>query len=568
MNPVATSVEDRRVDVDWLRVLATYLLFVFHGAMVFNPAPFFHVRNQDLSFGLLVLCGFISLWHMPLFFVLAGWSMASSLGTRGVGGFARERVSRLLVPLIAGCALLGPPIKFFELRSGLDLNHLRLAVSPTLQDGFRQVIPGGLPVAPPFEASFLELLPEFFTRLDRFTWAHLWFVAYLLTFSMLYLPALAWTLHRPRRTRRLGAVAVYLPIVPLVAIQVWLRPLWPGIYNLYADWANFAWYSTFLLLGFLLARHPAFEEAVHREWQRALLVALVAMVALLALTLGIATAPRIVLAGSAIAAWCFVVSLLGLARRFLTRSSPLLAYLSESAFPVYVLHQAAIVVIGFAVVRLPLGIAPKLVLLIGASLSATMLVYHFFIRPYAGPRLLLGMKPRTQGRPVATAQLRPGTAVGSTLLLLLLGPATAAGAVATPVGLWHAEGGAAQVEISPCGERLCGRIVWLRSPLDERGCELHDSHNPEPELRGRGLVGLQILLGLTPVDGEPERWEGGSIYDPTSGRTYRCAAMLEDEDRLLLRGYLGIPLIGRTTSWIRVGSEDRICAGGGPGPGA
>src|ERR1041384_7509137 len=94
---------NRRPDIDWLRVAATYLLFVFHVGMVFNPAPFYHIRNADLSFAMLVLCGFISLWHMPLFFLLAGWSLCQSLGARGVAGVARERALRLAVPLLAGC---------------------------------------------------------------------------------------------------------------------------------------------------------------------------------------------------------------------------------------------------------------------------------------------------------------------------------------------------------------------------------------------------------------------------------------------------------------------------------
>lgn len=47
----------RRYDIDWLRVLATLLLFVFHTAMVFNPAPFYHIRNDELSLAMLVLCG-------------------------------------------------------------------------------------------------------------------------------------------------------------------------------------------------------------------------------------------------------------------------------------------------------------------------------------------------------------------------------------------------------------------------------------------------------------------------------------------------------------------------------
>src|SRR5262252_5425017 len=171
----------RRPDIDWLRVGATYLLFLFHVGKVFDPAPFYHIRNADLSFAMLVVCGFISLWHMPLFFLLAGWSAVASVETRGPRAFVRERLHKLAIPLLAGSALLGPPIKYLELRSGLDLNHAGLWAAAPLQAGFRMVIPGGLPVAKPFDEGFLTFLPTFFTRLDRFTWAHLWFLAYLFT---------------------------------------------------------------------------------------------------------------------------------------------------------------------------------------------------------------------------------------------------------------------------------------------------------------------------------------------------------------------------------------------------
>jgi uncharacterized protein (DUF2147 family) len=133
------------------------------------------------------------------------------------------------------------------------------------------------------------------------------------------------------------------------------------------------------------------------------------------------------------------------------------------------------------------------------------------------------------------------------------------GASADPVGRWYAEGGAAIVEIAPCGEALCGRVVWLRSPLDEEGCELRDKNNSDPGLRNRPVIGLQILSGLVASDEKPGAWRGGTIYDPVSGNTYRCRLELDDQDRLHLRGYLGIPLVGRTTTWIRVGSEAANC---------
>jgi len=548
MNPT------RRPDIDWLRVVATYLLFVFHVGKVFDPAPFYHIRNPDLSFTMLVVCGFIGLWHMPLFFLLAGWSAASSLAARGGRGFVAERVRRLAIPLLAGCVLLAPAIKYVELRSGLDLNHVGLRVAPALQEGFKTVIPNGLPTAQPFDESFLTFVPTFFTHLDRFTWAHLWFVAYLFTLTMVYLPVFAWLLRRRDRLASLGAWALYIPIVPLAVIQLTMRSRWPGIYNLYNDWANIAYYSVFLMGGFLLACQPALERLVEREWKRSLAVGGLASAVLLITVLGVISSPTVLLVGSAVAGWCFVIALLGIGRRFFASSSPALAYLGESAFPVYVLHQAGIVLPGYFIVRLPLGIAAKFVLLLAVSVAVTLAVYQWLVRPFALSRFLLGMRPKVSS-PRRSLALSPSAAA---MLVLAYGLALGSRAsAATPVGVWYAEGGAAKVAIEPCGEELCGRVVWLRSPYDEDGCDLRDRRNPDPTLRGRKVEGLEILQGLTRrPDGT---WANGRIYDPASGSTYTCQLALDGDDRVRLRGYVGIPLIGRTTTWTRVGAENRVC---------
>lgn len=389
---------DRRYDVDWLRIGATLLLFVFHVGMVFNPAPFYHIRNDELSFGWLVACGFIGLWHMPLFFLLAGWSLHGSLRARGAAGVVRERSRRLLVPLLAGCVVFMPVIKYLELASGLDLNHAGLRVSPAHQAGFRLVIPEGLGTAPPFTESFAAFLPTFFT-LERFTWAHLWFVAYLFTFTLAYLPLFAWLAARPASPRPVPAALVYAPVVPLALVQVGLRPHWPGIQNLYDDWANVAYYSTYLVAGFAIARAPAFEQALHREWRRALVLGTAACGVLLAGVLGLYAAPPVLLAGSAVAGWCFVVAALGLARRHLAAGHPALGYLSEAAFPVYVLHQAAIVIPGYFLLALPLGIAGKFLLLLAVAVGLTFAVYHLVVRAFPATRVLFGMRPAARTRP-------------------------------------------------------------------------------------------------------------------------------------------------------------------------
>jgi surface polysaccharide O-acyltransferase-like enzyme len=92
--------------------------------------------------------------------------------------------------------------------------------------------------------------------MDRFTWSHLWFLVYLFTFTVLYLPLFRWLLAHRGRLAGVSVVRLYAPLVPLVLVQTTLRFRWPGVQNLYDDWANFTYYSLFFILGFLLARQP------------------------------------------------------------------------------------------------------------------------------------------------------------------------------------------------------------------------------------------------------------------------------------------------------------------------
>jgi glucan biosynthesis protein C len=553
--------DDRRYDIDWLRIGATYLLLFFHVGMVFNPAPFFHIRNAEQSFAMLIACGFISLWHMPLFFLLAGWSAFSSISVRSTGGFLRERFFRLVVPLVAACIFLMPAIKYLELSTGLDANYTGLYVASNLQESFRQVIPSGLPVAAPFDETFLAFLPTFFTDLSRFTWSHLWFVAYLITFTLLYLPLFG--LIRDSRARLehgVSAWLIYAPILPLAIVQVTMRERWPGLQNLIDDWANFAYYSTYLLAGFALARWPGLESAAHRERTRALLIGLTSTLVLLLGVLGVFSSPAILLANTAIAGWCFVIALLGWAHRKLTFTTPALGYLTESAFPVYLLHQACIVIPGYFLIQLPLGLWAKFLLLLGVSSVLTIGIYHFLVRPFSIPRLLCGMKTRAKflRRPLVAGVSGAGVALAA----ITGGFASTSGAtpheIASPLGLWHAEGGAAQVEIAECNGGLCGRVTHLRSPFNDSGCELRDVLNPKLEEQRRPVLGLEILRATERRSGDRREW-GGTIYDPGTGRTYSCTIQTEGEDRLRLRGYIGVPIIGRTTTWIRVGREEQLC---------
>jgi fucose 4-O-acetylase-like acetyltransferase len=390
----------RRHDVDWLRIGATYLLFPFHVAKTFDTLPIYHIKNADLSPGLDLLTLFVHQWHMPLFFVLAGWSACASIARRGTRGFLGERVRRLFLPFLTVSLLLCPFLKYTELSSGISITAT-----------------GAAPLAESYGESFFQFLPSFYTRVDRFTWSHLWFLLYLFTFSLLYAPLFARLVGRPDRLVAASAARLYLPLLPLVLIQTTLRFVWPGVQNLYDDWANFAYYSVFFILGFVLARYPIWEDVITHEWRRAGAIGLAAAAVMTSvwiahggmtwpIELTRASFPRAIpfQVATAVAGYCLVVALLGLARHHLVVVKGPREYLIESSLPVYILHQFGIVLPGYVIIGLRATIATKFTVLLLTAVASTMLVYHFLVRPTPVLRAALGMRPdRSRRRPSVIA---------------------------------------------------------------------------------------------------------------------------------------------------------------------
>jgi uncharacterized protein (DUF2147 family) len=121
---------------------------------------------------------------------------------------------------------------------------------------------------------------------------------------------------------------------------------------------------------------------------------------------------------------------------------------------------------------------------------------------------------------------------------------------ASPKGTWLVGTGDAKVEIYDKGEELEGKIVWIKEPLDESGKPKVDKNNPDEKLRTTPLLGLVLLKGFTRGKGD-KTWSGGTIYDAKSGKTYKAWFQPVEDKKLELRGYVGIPLFGRTDTWTR-----------------
>lgn len=116
------------------------------------------------------------------------------------------------------------------------------------------------------------------------------------------------------------------------------------------------------------------------------------------------------------------------------------------------------------------------------------------------------------------------------------------------LGTWLNTEKTAQIEIMKNGEQFLGKIISLETEAED-GKPITDTNNSDPELQNRPLKGLTILEGLSFKKGA---WEGGTIYDPNSGKTYSCEVKLKNQKVLEVKGYLGFSWVGRTVEWTRI----------------
>ncbi|MGB7189357.1 MAG: DUF2147 domain-containing protein, partial [Acidobacteriaceae bacterium] len=129
--------------------------------------------------------------------------------------------------------------------------------------------------------------------------------------------------------------------------------------------------------------------------------------------------------------------------------------------------------------------------------------------------------------------------------------ATAQGQTNSILGNWTNPTGST-IHIYRCGSRICADVVGISRSAPTRV----DADNPDPALRGRSLCGLKIGSDFELVN--PSRARDGRLYDPETGKTY-TGSMTREGDKLKLRGYVGIPLFGRTETWSRGPEKVTAC---------
>jgi hypothetical protein len=314
------------------------------------------------------LAQFLFSWHMPLFFLISGSATWFSLGLRTRGDYFAERIKRLVIPLIFGTFVIIPIMIYCQ----------RLYYHE-------------------FSGSYIHFYPHFFDGIyphGNFSWGNLWFLAYLFVFSLVALPIFLFLRNEigQRLVSRVGAFcerpgAIFLLAIPLAVIEAALRAKWPSIPNLYRDWANFFWFLTFYIYGYLLCSDESFGRSIDKHGEIALLLGVVSVSTIFGFRWTGSVPQRDYTLGwmsymvlYAFNSWFWIVAILSLGRRYLNFNHPRLPYANEAGLPFYVLHHAAIVVIACYVVRWNLTVGGKFFIICIASFVATLGLYDLAVR--------------------------------------------------------------------------------------------------------------------------------------------------------------------------------------------
>jgi len=367
MNTLTTPAVSTRYDfLDWLRVMAIFVLLFFHTGMMFVGWGW-HIENDEVLTALRVPMDISHRLRMPLLFLIAGAGMWFALGNRHGGGLIKERTIRLLIPVLAGMLLIVPPQIYFE----------RL---------FRGQWNGG------FLSFFFERVLQFRPYPDGdFSWHHLWFVVYLYVYVFVLLPLLLWW-RSARKVVKPGAWLFALGL-PLALNEAILKPLYPESHKLIGDWYIFNHYLMLTMYGCLLASMRQVWDWFAARRQLSLGIALVVFgLAMLLFELGVIErdTPADALVAN-VFTWTALMAFIGYGRRYLSFSNPLLRWARDASYPIYILHQTVIITIGYWVIQQPWSAWTKFALVVLGTLAICVALYEG-IRRFSLTRLLFGMK--------------------------------------------------------------------------------------------------------------------------------------------------------------------------------
>lgn len=385
MDITKNNSHERLYYLDWLRVAAFSLLFIFHSWRPFDHFGW-HIKNEAQHFIFDALTMFTSGWRMHLIFLVSGAGTWLAMRARK-DAFFMDRVKRLIVPFLFGIVVIIPPQRFYEWLMFRDY-----------QGGFWE---------------FLQLYPaaqlEANMGVNQILWfghlgTHLWYLPYLFLMTMLCL-ILFKTIREGQINfdwlKRITATrfGIYILFLPMLFCRLLLKPYFPD----YTGWADFFTYLWPFIYGFIFMADRGFIDIVKQKTRMLLSTGILASGAFL--YLGSTNQAMVqaymrpefdslhVLSSvlAVVIALSWTLFFLGLFAKTMTAKHHLLVPANISILPIYILHQTLIILFGYYIISLELSLFIKFILITITAIPASVFLYKL-IETNRITRFLFGLK--------------------------------------------------------------------------------------------------------------------------------------------------------------------------------
>jgi len=374
----------RRYDLDWLRLICIAILLFYHTGMWFSTWDW-HVKNNELNRAFDFWMVWLHPWRMPLLLFISGAGTYMALGKRTQKQFVVERFRKLFIPLLFGMFVVVPPQIYYEYINQYS-NYWEFYKTVFHFKPY----PGG-----------------------SFSWHHLWFVLYLLIYSLALLPFLVYirserSLGFKEKARKWLSTAWGMLLIPsgfIFLTQLILRPFFPDELHNVTDVAYIVFYGCFFFFGTVFYSDPQLWQSVERNRNKLLIAAVLILIPFYGVFLhwhkmidiGVMDPDILDLIfdiSSIFLSWFTLMTVIGFGQHYLNKPNPILPYTNEGLYPFYILHQTVIIWLGFYICKLDWSIAAKFWSISLLTLIFCVAFYFLLIRPFNLMRLFFGVKPK------------------------------------------------------------------------------------------------------------------------------------------------------------------------------
>jgi len=345
----------RRHDIDWLRVIAIGLLLIYHIAIVFQPWALFigFIRSDELLEGLWKPMSLINVWRIPFLFFVSGMGVYFAMQKRNIKQLLLDRSKRILVPYLFGIVAI-VPLHFF-----------------LFQNYYNQPL-------------------NYFAHP-----AHLWFLGNIVIYISILFPFFFQLIKKPEgRFRRSLEKMMRSPLGPLAILPFFILEVLivqPDIFTLYAQTLHgYAIGFLAFFFGFLMVYIGKSFWQILLKWH-GLYLALALGMGLLRISILEAYFSNALMA---VESNLWILGIFGLGYKYLNRPSKSLSYLSESAYPIYIIHMFVLYAVASWVLKLSLDPYLKFALSVLLTLAGCLLIFELIIKRIPLLRPLFGMKYR------------------------------------------------------------------------------------------------------------------------------------------------------------------------------